>query len=44
VVAFAIAGIVLAWGMLPFFVPMRVALYGLVAVGIGAYMAYQNLR
>ena len=44
VVAFAIAGMALAWGMLPFFVPMRVALYGLVAVGVGAYMAYQNLR
>ncbi len=44
VVAFAIAGMALAWGMLPLFVPMRVALYGLVAVGVGAYMAYQNLR
>lgn len=44
VVAFAIGGIVLAWAMLPFFVPLRVALYGLVAVGVGAYMAYQNLR
>ncbi len=44
VVAFAIGGMALAWAMLPLFVPMRVALYGLVAVGVGAYMAYQNLR
>lgn len=44
VVAFAIGGIVLAWAMLPLFVPMRVALYGLVAVGIGAYLAYTSLR
>lgn len=44
VVAFAIGGMVLAWSMLWLFVPMRVALYGLVAVGVGAYMAYQSLR
>ncbi len=44
VVAFAVGGMVLAWAMLPLFVPLRVAMPGLLAVGIGAYMAYQNLR
>lgn len=44
VVAFAIAGICVAWGMTLLFIPMRVALYGLVAAGIAAYLAYQNLR
>lgn len=43
VVAFAIAGIVLAWSMQLPFVPIRLALYGLVAVGIGGYLAYQRL-
>jgi hypothetical protein len=44
VVSFAIAGICVAWGMTLLFIPMRVALYGLVAAGIAAYLAYQNLR
>ncbi len=44
VVGFAIAGIVIAWAMLLLFLPVRIALYGLVAVAIGAYFAYQNLR
>lgn len=44
VVWFASAGIVIAWSMLLLFVPVRMALYGLVAVGIGIYFAYQKLR
>lgn len=44
VVSFAIAGICVAWGMTLLFIPMRLAFYGLVAAGIAAYMAYQNLR
>jgi hypothetical protein len=44
VVGFAVAGIALAWAMQLFFVPIRVALFGLVAVGVGVYWAYQNLR
>jgi hypothetical protein len=44
VVSFAIAGIGVAWGMTLLFVPLRLAFYGLVAAGIAAYLAYQNLR
>lgn len=44
VIAFAMAGIGVAWGMTLIFIPLRVALYGLVAAGIAAYFAYQNLR
>jgi hypothetical protein len=44
VVAFAIGGICLAWAMQLFFIDFTVARYGLLAVGIGAYFAYQNLR
>jgi hypothetical protein len=45
VIAFAMAGILLAWVMQPlFFVPFNFALYGLVAVAIGMYFAYQNLK
>lgn len=44
VVAFAIGGIGIAWGMTLLFIPLRMALYGLVAAGIAAYLAYQNLR
>src|SRR5262249_25753618 len=44
VVAFAIVGILIAWGMQFLFVPPRIALYGLVAVGVAIYFAYQNLR
>jgi hypothetical protein len=40
----AVAGIGLAWAVTLLFVPFRVGLYGLVAVGIGVYWAYQNLR
>lgn len=43
VVAFAIGGILLAWGLQLPFVPLSVARYGLLAVGIGAYLAYQRL-
>ncbi|HQW51257.1 MAG TPA: hypothetical protein PL082_04315, partial [Tepidiformaceae bacterium] len=44
VVGFAIGGIGIAWGMTLLFIPLRMALYGLVAAGIAAYLAYQNLR
>lgn len=44
VVGFAIAGIVIAWAMQFLFVPAQIALYGLVAVGVGVYLAYQELR
>ncbi len=44
VVAFAVGGILIAWGMQFLFVPPRIALYGLVAVGVAIYFAYQNLR
>jgi len=44
VVGFAIGGIGIAWGMTLLFIPLRMALYALVAAGIAAYLAYQNLR
>ena len=44
VVAFAVGGILIAWGMQFLFVEPRVAMYSLVAVGVGVYFAYQNLR
>ncbi|MFN0094544.1 MAG: B-box zinc finger protein [Dehalococcoidia bacterium] len=44
VIGIAIAGIALAWGIQLLYVPVRVGLYGLVAVGVGIYWAYQNLR
>jgi hypothetical protein len=44
VVGFAITGIGIAWGMQFLFVPAQIALYGLVAVGVGVYLAYQELR
>jgi len=44
VVGCAVAGIGIAWGMQFLFVPTHIALYGLVAVGVGVYFAYQNLR
>jgi len=45
VVALAMAGIALAWVMQPLLgVPFGFARYGLVAVGIGMYFAYQNLK
>lgn len=40
----AMMGIGIAWGMQLLFVPAGIALYGLVAAGIGCYLAYQNLR
>ena len=43
VVGFASAGIVLAWGISLAFAS-TIGLYGLVAVGIGIYFAYQRLR
>jgi len=44
VVALASAGILIAWGIQLAFLPLRIALYGLIAAGIGIYLAYQNLR
>lgn len=44
IVGFAVAGIAIAWAMQFLFVPPQIALYGLVAVGVGVYMAYQELR
>ena len=45
VVSFAMMGIGIAWAMQPlFFVPLQLAFYGLVAVGVACYFAYQNLR
>jgi len=44
VVGFAIGGIAIAWGMQLLFLPFEIALYGLVAVGVACYFAYQNLR
>lgn len=43
VVAFAIAGILIAWGVMALLVP-QVWLYGVLPAGIGAYLAYMNLR
>lgn len=44
VVAFAIFGIGIAWSIQLLIVPFQFALYGLVAVGVAVYLAYQNLR
>jgi hypothetical protein len=43
-IGLAVAGIFIAWAITIPFVPFRVALYGLVAVGVGIYFAYQNLK
>jgi len=43
-IAAASLGILIAWGVLLLVIELRVALYGLVAVGIGIYLAYANLR
>ena len=42
-VAFAVAGIAIAWGLQLAFTDLRFALWGLVAAGIGVWFAYQNL-
>lgn len=44
IVSLASAGIVIAWAMQFLFVGSQIVLYDLVAVGIGVYMAYYNLR
>ena len=45
IAGFAMMGIAIAWAMQPLiFVPLGIALYGLVAAGVGCYLAYQNLR
>ena len=43
-IGLAVTGIVIAWSITLLFVPIRVGLYGLVAVGIGVWWSYQNLR
>ena len=43
VVAFAIGGIALAWSVQLLFVPLGLAKFGIIAVGVGAYLAYQRL-
>ena len=43
-IGLAIVGIVIAWAVMATFIEFRVALYGLVAVGVGVYWAWQNLR
>jgi hypothetical protein len=44
VVGFAVAGITIAWAMQFLFLPAQFVMYGLVAVGVGVYFAYQQLR
>lgn len=44
VVGAAIGGILTAWGMQWWFVPAAVVQIELLAVGVGAYLVYQNLR
>lgn len=44
IVALAIGGILIAWAMQFLVFDTRVAWSGLLAVGVGAYLAYQNLR
>lgn len=44
IVAFAMGGIGIAWGMQLFFVPLGVFQFELLAVAVAAYLAYQNLR
>jgi hypothetical protein len=44
IVAFAIGGILIAWGMQWLFVPVEIARIELLAVGVGAYLSYQNLK
>ncbi|MBI5947581.1 MAG: hypothetical protein HY875_05555 [Chloroflexi bacterium] len=43
VMAFAMGGIAIAWGILAL-ADFRAAQYGVLAAGIGMYLAYQNLR
>lgn len=44
VVVLASVGILIAWAIQLLFLPLQLAAYGLLAVGIGIYLAYQNLR
>lgn len=43
VVGCAVGGMLVAWGMQFLFVRPEIALYGLVAVAVGTYFAYQRL-
>ena len=42
-IGLAVGGILLAWGTMSVIAPFGM-LYGLVAVGVGIYFSYQNLR
>ena len=44
VITFAVVGMLISWGVLVLFIGLAVAMPALVAVGIGTYFAYQNLR
>lgn len=44
VIAFAVGGMLISWGVLVLFIGLAVAMPALLAVGIGTYFAYQNLR
>lgn len=43
-IGLAVLGILIAWATTLLFVELRFAAYGLVAVAIGIYFSYQNLR
>jgi hypothetical protein len=43
-IGLAVLGIGIAWGVMWLIVPQQFAMYGLLAVGIGVYFSYQNLR
>jgi hypothetical protein len=44
IIAFAVGGIAIAWGMQFLFVPVAIAQVQLIAAAIGAAFAYYNLR
>lgn len=44
VIAFATLGMLISWGVLVAFIGLAIAMPALLAVGIGVYFAYQNLR
>jgi hypothetical protein len=44
VISLAVAGMLIAWGIQLLFLPWGFVAPGLLAVGIGAYLSYQNLK
>jgi len=44
IIGFAVAGILIAWGMQFLFVPAGLARIQIVAAGVAIYMAYANLK